>query len=157
MKNTEKMVDVKIACFNTDSKPRIKWYISAPGTMNDDTVIKCGQQAWISEVIKMNKDELYWVLDAVKKKNTMTNIKIYKSHSILKEPHFVVIEAGVPEGNSTSTTTCRQIARGAIRDSLLSKCVTTDCSACLLRREPFTNIENECVLPRVDHAFSKLE
>ena len=157
MENTEKMVDVKIVCFNTDSKPRIKRYISAPGTMNDYAMIKCGQQAWVSGVIKMNKGELYWILDAIKKKNTMTNIKIYKSHSILKEPHFVVIEAGVPEGNFTSTTTCRQIAHRAIRGPLLSKCIPTDCSACLLKREPFTNIEKDCILHRVDHAFSKLE
>ena len=68
MENAGEMVDVRIACFNTDSKPHIKWYISAPGTMNDYAVIKCGQQAWVSGVIQMSTGELYYVLDAIKEK-----------------------------------------------------------------------------------------
>lgn len=128
MENTEKMVDVKIACFNTGSKPRIKWYISAPGTMNDYAVIKCGQQAWVSGVIKMNKGELYYVLDAIKKKGVMAHAKRY-TH-IAGEARFVVIEADVVGVDAMLAKTGEWIYIATVRDPLLLKCGGTRCTEC---------------------------
>lgn len=128
MENTGKMVDVKIACFSTDSKPRIKWYISAPGTMNDYAVIKCGQQAWVSGVIQMRIGELYYVLGAIKEKGVMAHAKRY-TH-VAGGARFVVIEADVVGASAMLAKTGEWIYITTVRDPLLFKCGGTRCSEC---------------------------
>ena len=129
MENTEKMVDVKIACFNMDSKPRIKWYISAPGTMGDSEAVRNpGQKAWISKVIQMSTGELYYVLGAIKRKGVMAHAKRYTR--VAGEARFVVIEAEVVGAGAMLAKTGEWIYIDTVIDPLLFKCGGTSCSEC---------------------------
>lgn len=144
------MFDVKIACFRTDTGAHIRWCIGTPGSLDDNVAVIGNRDGWLSKTIKMNKDELYWVLGATKRKNTMINARTL--HYITGGQRFVVIDAGVPEDN-TMTVSGRGVALTAVRDPLLAKCGITACSTCPIRKGPVLDIEHECILHRIDYAI----
>lgn len=147
MKNAETMFDVRIACSILDSKPRIKWYIGAPGAFDNCRMVdNSNGKVWMSKVIKMNKDELHWVLGAANKK--MIKAKTYTCFMIGRR--FIVIEAEVPEDCQVVCTSA--IAITAVRDPLLCRCKMIDCSVCPVKGKPFTDLEHDCILYRIDYA-----